>query len=171
MKIYTNATLNFVLIVLKPFPQSIKDRIESLTQSFLDGLKPMKSRFDYGIIFWLSIMIWLCYWAVIYINFYTFNLVTEYHLNITAGLVLLVITTISVVVPSSPGYIGTYHWLCQISLALFHVPRAIGLTYAIVVHAMNFFPLFLVGFVFAWREGIRLTKVQKQENFDPTASQ
>jgi uncharacterized protein (TIRG00374 family) len=171
MKIYTNATLNFVRIVLKPFPQSIKDRIESLTQSFLDGLKPMKSRFDYGIIFWLSIMIWLCYWAVIYINFYTFNLVTEYHLNITAGLVLLVITTISVVVPSSPGYIGTYHWLCQISLALFHVPRAIGLTYAIVVHAMNFFPLFLVGFVFAWREGIRLTKVQKQENFDPTASQ
>ncbi len=158
MKVYTEATLKFICIMLRPFPQSIKEKVENLSRSFLDGLKPMKSKFDYVIIFMLSIVIWLCYWAVIYINFYTFNLVAEYNLGVTAGLVLLVITTISVVVPSSPGYIGTYHWLCQVSLELFHVPRAIGLTYAIVVHAMNFFPIFLVGFVLAWKEGIKLSK-------------
>jgi len=158
MKVYTEATMKFVRGILKPFPQSIREKVENLSRSFLDGLKPMKSNFDYVIIFLLSILIWLCYWAVIYLNFYTFNLVVEYNLSVTAGFVLLVITTISVVVPSSPGYIGTYHWLCQISLELFHVPRAIGLTYAIVVHAMNFFPLFLVGFVFAWKEGIKLSK-------------
>ena len=164
MKVYTEATMKFVRTIVKPFPQSLKEKIENLSRSFLDGLKPMKSKFDYIIILMLSILIWLCYWAVIYINFFTFNLVAEYHLDITSGLVLLVITTISVVVPSSPGYIGTYHWLCQVSLELFYVPRAIGLTYAIVLHAMNFFPLFLVGFAFAWKEGIKLSKVQKEEN-------
>ncbi|UCE07728.1 MAG: flippase-like domain-containing protein [bacterium] len=158
MKVYTEATMKFVRTILKPFPQSIREKVENLSRSFLDGLKPMKSNFDYVIIFLLSILIWFCYWAVIYLNFYTFNLVAEYNLGVTAGFVLLVITTISVVVPSSPGYIGTYHWLCQISLELFHVPRAIGLTYAIVVHAMNFFPLFLVGFVFAWKEGIKFSR-------------
>lgn len=162
MKIYTDATMNFLGRLLKPFPKKLTDKVESLSRSFLDGLKPMKSRLDYPIIFILSILIWTCYWGVLYLNFYTFNLVADYDLNGTAGLVLLVITTISVVVPSSPGYVGTYHWLCQVSLELFHVHRAVGLTYAIVVHAMNFFPVFIVGFILAWKEGIKLSKVQKQ---------
>ena len=170
MKRYTEATLSFLHTLMKPFPQSITEKVEKLSRSFIDGLKPMKSKFDYIIIFLLSILIWLGYWFVMYINFYTFNLAADYNLGITTGLVMLVITTISVVVPSSPGYIGTYHWLCQFSLQLFHVPRAIGLTYAIVVHAMNFFPVFLVGFVLAWKEGIKLSKVQKEENYDQTES-
>lgn len=168
MKVYTEATLKFVQTMLKPLPQSIKTKVEYLSRSFLDGLKPMNSKFDYVIILTLSIVIWSCYWAVIYLNFYTFNLVAEYHLGVTAGLVLLVITTISVVVPSSPGYVGTYHWLCQISLELFNVPRAIGLSYAIVVHALNFFPIFIVGFLLAWKEGIKLSRVQKEDAYDPS---
>ena len=163
MKTYTEKTMKFIRSMLKPFPQKIKDKIESVSLSFLDGLKPMKRRIDYAIIFVLSILIWACYWGVFYINFYTFDLVAGYNLDITAGMVILVITTISVVVPSSPGYIGTYHWLCQLSLELFHVPRAIGLTYAIVVHAINFVAIFLFGFVFALKEGITLTKVKKEE--------
>lgn len=162
MKIYTETTMKFIRTLMKPFPQSIKGRVENLSRSFLDGLKPMKSKLDYVIIFVLSISIWLCYWAVLYINFYTFNLVHDYSIGATAGLVILVITTISVVVPSSPGYIGTYHWLCQISLELFKVPRAVGLTYAIVVHAINFFPVFLAGFIVAWKEGIKLSKVKRE---------
>lgn len=162
MKRHTEATMRFLRKLLKPFPQSINEKVENLSRSFLDGLKPMKSNFDYVIIFILSLLIWFGYWAVLYINFYTFNLTAEYNLGITTGLVMLVITTISVVVPSSPGYIGTYHWLCQVSLELFHVPRAFGLTYAIVVHALNFFPVFLVGFVLAWKEGIKISKVEKE---------
>ena len=162
MKIYTDATMKFLGRLLKPFPKKLTEKAESLSRSFLDGLKPMKSRLDYPIIFILSILFWTCYWGVLYLNFYTFNLIADHNLNVTAGLVLLVITTISVVVPSSPGYVGTYHWLCQVSLELFHVPRAVGLTYAIVVHAINFFPVFIVGFILAWKEGIKLSKVQKQ---------
>lgn len=162
MKIYTHATMKFLGRMLKPFPLKLTEKVESLSRSFLDGLKPMNSRLDYLIIFILSILIWTCYWGALYLNFYTFNLVADYDLNMTAGLVMLVITTISVVVPSSPGYVGTYHWLCQFSLELFQVPRAVGLTYAIVVHAINFFPVFLVGFILAWKEGIKLSKVQKE---------
>jgi len=164
MKKFSKQTMKFIATLLKPFPQKLNDKVERLSRSFLDGLKPMKHKRDYFIVFILSILIWLCYWAVIYINFFTFNLVAQFELNVIAGLVLLVITTISVVVPSSPGYIGTYHWLCQISLELFKVPRAIGLSYAIIIHGLNFFPIFLVGFTLACKEGIKLSKVQKEED-------
>jgi len=157
MKLYSAATMNFIHLILKPFPQKLRERVDSLSRSFLDGLKPMENKFDYITIVVLSLLIWFCYWAVFYLNFYTFNLVAEFNLNTTSSLVLLVITTISIVVPSSPGYVGTYHWLCQVSLGLFHVPRAIALTYAIVVHAINFFPVSIVGFILAWIEGIELS--------------
>ncbi len=162
MKAYTAATMKFIHGILKPFPQRLTEKIEQLSRSFLDGLKPMSSHWNYLFICLLSLLIWACYWGVLYLNFYTFDLVATHQLTPLAGLVLLVITTISVVVPSSPGYVGTYHWLCQVSLELFQVPRALGLTYAIVVHAINFFPVFIVGFILAWKEGIRLSKVQKE---------
>ncbi len=166
MKAYTAATMKFIQRALKPFPQKITTKVEQLSRSFLDGLKLMPRWWHYLLILVLSLLIWLCYWGVLYLNFYTFNLVADYSLTPLAGLVLLVITTISVVVPSSPGYVGTYHWLCQVSLELFDVPRAIGLSYAIVVHAINFFPVFLVGFFLAWKEGIKLSK----HNVDQVAS-
>jgi len=162
MKAYTAATMKFIHAILKPFPQKLTQKIEQLSRSFLDGLKPMSNHWNYLFICLLSLLIWACYWGVLYLNFYTFDLVASHQLTPLAGLVLLVITTISVVVPSSPGYVGTYHWLCQVSLELFQVPRALGLTYAIVVHAINFFPVFIVGFILAWKEGIRLSKLQKE---------
>lgn len=158
MKTYTDATMKFLRHMMKPLPQSLSERAEQLSRSFLDGLKPLANRWDYAGLIILSLLIWTCYWGVLYLNFYTFNLVANYGLNLTTALVLLVITTISVVVPSSPGYVGTYHWLCQVSLELFHVPREIGLTYAIVVHAINFLPVFLVGLLLAWKEGIKLSQ-------------
>lgn len=158
MKIYTETTMKFLRRILTPLPHPLTEKVERLSRSFLEGLKPMTSRWDYASLIVLSLLIWTCYWGVLYLNFYTFNLTNQYRLDGVAGLVLLVITTISVVVPSSPGYVGTYHWLCQVSLELFHVPRAVGLSYAIVVHAINFFPVFLVGLLLAWKEGIKLSQ-------------
>lgn len=163
MKKYTELTMRCLRALLKPFPLKLYQKIDNISRSFLDGLKPMHHSRDYVFIFILSLLIWFCYWGVIYINFYTFNLVQNFNLDVISGLVLLVITTISVVVPSSPGYIGTYHWLCQLSLELFKIPRAIGLTYAIVLHAISFFPVFVTGLIMAWKEGVKLSKVQREK--------
>ncbi|HEX9972821.1 MAG TPA: lysylphosphatidylglycerol synthase transmembrane domain-containing protein, partial [bacterium] len=163
LKKYTKPTMEFIQIFFRPFPGGLNEKITNLSRSFIDGLKKMEHKRDYFFILILSFLIWFCYWGVLYLNFYTFpNFVSDYDLNMTSGLVILVITTISVVVPSSPGYIGTYHFLCQISLTLFGVSRTEGLTYAILVHAINFFPIFIVGFILAWKEGIKLSKVQKE---------
>lgn len=164
-KKYTESTVKIISVFLKPFPQKLKEKILNIFYSFLAGFKSMKSKKDYLIIIILSFLIWLSYWSVFYINFYTFNLINDFNLDITAGLVILVITTISVIVPSSPGYIGTYHWLCQFSLELFAVPRAMGLSYAIVLHAVNFFPVFIVGIILAWKEGISFTKSKNDASY------
>jgi hypothetical protein len=139
---------------LKMLPQKLAKKLESLIGAFIDGIRGMAHWQDYVILFLLSLAIWFFYWLNLHLVLYAFNLVAIYHLTIISSVVLLVTTTISVVVPSSPGYVGTYHYLGQLSLELFGVPGPVGLSYIIVAHAVSMIPTALAGFILAWKEGI-----------------
>ena len=163
LKKYTAQTVGLINQFLKFLPLKFSQRIIEIIHSFVGGVQELESKKDYLIIMIQSIFIWACYWFVLHINFYTFNFIDTYQLTVTSSIVLLVITTISIVVPSSPGYVGTYHLLCQLSLELFGVPRSIGLTYAIVLHALNFVPVIIVGIIFTWREGLSLINLSQKK--------
>jgi hypothetical protein len=69
-----------------------------------------------------------------------------------------VLTTVSVVVPSTPGYVGTFHYLCQVALLMFGVSASEALSYAIVAHAVGILPVTLAGVAAAQIEGIALLR-------------
>ena len=153
----------FLRILLKPVPGRHEHRIKGIMERFLSGVVPLKRWHDYLTVTILSAAIWACYGLTFYIGLEAFDFIKTYHLAWYASLVLLVITTISVVVPSSPGYVGTYHYLCQLSLAMFGVPAGAALSYATVVHGVNFFPVLVVGLILANYEGVRLSKNNVQQ--------
>ncbi len=68
-------------------------------------------------------------------------------LSFTACLLLLAVLQISAVapIPTSPGRIGLFHYLCIISLAVFDVPREIALSYGLVLHAIVYLPMIVGG--------------------------
>jgi uncharacterized protein (TIRG00374 family) len=159
---YEARTLNALRFFMKPLPSGFTGRIVSWTARFLSGLLPLKRRLDYLLAAVLSIAIWACYGLTLHLCLYAFDFVEVYHLAWYVALVLLVITTISVVVPSSPGYVGTFHYLCQIALGLFGVPAAPALSYATFAHAVCFLPVFVVGLAIANYEGISFRRVEPQ---------
>lgn len=145
---------------LRPFPARFAERVVSWTGRFLSGIVPLKRRVDYPVVGVLSIAIWLCYGLTFHLSLYAFDFVETYHLAWYVALVLLVITTISVVVPSSPGYVGAFHYLCQLALGLFGVPAAPALSYATVAHVMCFLPVFVAGLILANFEGMSVRRVE-----------
>jgi len=158
MKRHRDASLRILNKILKPLPKKISSKVDGLFHSFLDGVVGLKNWRHYVITAVLSLLIWACYGAVLQVSFYAFDFVSQYDLPWTATLVVLVITTISVIVPSSPGYVGTYHWLCQLSLGMFAVPKSEALTFAFVAHGINFIPILIVGLIIASVEGVSLSK-------------
>ena len=138
--------------------QSALERVDGLYHSFFDGIVGLKNWRHYVITTVLSLLIWAGYGAALQVCLYAFDFVSQYNLPWTAALVTLVITTISIIVPSSPGYVGTYHLLCQLSLGLFAVPKSEGLTFAFVLHGINFIPILIVGLIIASIEGVSLSK-------------
>lgn len=159
MKRYRRQTMALSGRLTSFLPPSVSARAIELLDQFLNGIVPLKAAGHYPLVGVLSIAIWACYAVTFQLLFIAFDFVNLYRLSWMAALVALVITTISVVVPSSPGYIGSYHFLCQLSLGLFAVPKGPALSYAIVIHGVNIFPVFFLGLFILSREKISLRSV------------
>ncbi|MBN2346461.1 MAG: flippase-like domain-containing protein, partial [Candidatus Aminicenantes bacterium] len=144
-------------------PHSASAFVGKMLEQFLRGVAPLKRRSHYPAVAFLSILIWASYALILQLLFHAFDFVHAYRLPWSAALVAMVITTISVVVPSSPGYVGSFHLLCQLSLGLFAVPRGPALSYAFVLHAVSVFPPFFLGLFFLARDRISLRSLRKAE--------
>ena len=117
---------------------------------------PLISLWHYLYVVILSIAIWFCSALVYYFCLLAINLEETYDLAWYVGLIVLVFTTMSIVVPSSPDYVGTYHYLCQIPLVMFGISATDALSYALLAHVINILPVTLVGLVMAYYEGFAI---------------
>lgn len=144
--------------LMRPLPGHLREKVWEILERFVEGIVPLKSRGDYPVVVVLSLLIWVCYGFIFHLTLLAFDFYSIYHLPWMASLILLVITTIGIVVPSSPGYVGTYHYLCQVSLALFGVPASPALSYATAVHAINFAPVLIAGLILSYYEGLGFMK-------------
>ena len=166
--------LSFILIIMKKmkhgtdaalqrllsfFPPPLASKLGNLFAAFLDGFTPLKKRNHYLIVVALSIMIWVVSLVMVEFVIEAFNLRELYALPWYSSLVVLIFICISVAVPSSPGYIGTFHYLCQLALGLFGVPREQALTYAIILHAINTVPVMVLGLIFLSSQKLSLRSI------------
>jgi hypothetical protein len=155
-KRYESRTAALIHALARPFPERIGGRLEALAANFLAGLVPLKSAGHYLAAAVLSIAIWLGYAACYYACLEAFDLVATHHLAWYVGLVVLVFTTISVVIPSTPGYVGTFHYLCQLSLVMFGVSASEALSFAVVAHFISLAPVAVAGLICANYEGVAI---------------
>lgn len=68
-------------------------------------------------------------------------------LPINAMLISNTFATISTLFPSSPGYVGTFHYFATLSLLPFGVPLQAATTFALVMHALLWICISLFGII------------------------
>ena len=88
---------------------------------------------------------------IILLAFVLIIFVSKSSINIGYGEagVLLVISSFILGIPSLPGAAGTLDAGVKYALVLiFNIPTAKALTYSIISHAVSYFPLLIVGFVY-----------------------
>ena len=155
LKHQTTKTLSFTATLLKPFPQVFSDRLLLLLGSFISGISmTVKSLHIFAILF-LSILIWIfCVFPVDFI-LQGFGI----NLPITASVFIMVLLVFAVMVPASPGFIGTYHYACYKGLSVFGIAETTAVSIALIVHGTTFFPVIFAGFYHLWREGLTLNSL------------
>jgi uncharacterized membrane protein YbhN (UPF0104 family) len=70
------------------------------------------------------------------------------HLSLpfAAPFLIMAMASFGVMIPSAPGFIGTFHLSVQYAFLLYGVPKEEALSAAILWHAGFFFPTIILGF-------------------------
>lgn len=67
---------------------------------------------------------------------------------------LTTVINLGAAIPSSPGFVGTFQWLCVAGMALFGVGQADALAFSIIMQAVWYIPTTVIGMVLLARSGV-----------------
>ncbi len=152
LKKRTVQTIHLLGRLLKPFPAKIAEKTLPLLGSFIGGVRLSSNPAELFALIVSSVFIWtFAVWPVDLI-LRSFGI----SLPITASMFIMVFLVFAVMVPASPGYVGTYHAACVYGLMAFNVQKEKALSVALIIHGINFFPIILLGLFCLWRGDITL---------------
>lgn len=161
--IKTEGTIRFCRRSKRYLPKGIAAKGEKILESLLEGLVVLREPKLYFIIAVSSAAIWISYIMIVHTLVHAFNFHVDYELAILASITVLVMTGVSVSVPSSPGYIGTYHYLVMMGLAIYGVPESEALSFAILLHLFTMLPMTLVGLYYFMRQHLTMKAAFEEE--------
>lgn len=117
------------------------ERLEHWGQSFIETFGVMRRAKDLLLLLSLSMAIWLLEAAV----FAAVVLGFEASIGPIGALFAMASGTLSTLIPSSPGYIGTFDYFTLMALTVFGMPESIAAAAALTIHALLWLPLTLLG--------------------------
>lgn len=157
LKLQTMRTLTLVGYIMKPFPRSFSERLIPMLGSFIAGIRMSSNGGHIVALFFSSISIWILCILPIDIVLRGFGI----NLPISASMFILVLLVFAVMVPASPGFIGTYHYACFKGLSVFGIPESKAVSIALILHGITFFPVIIAGFYYLWRSKLSFNDIQR----------
>jgi uncharacterized protein (TIRG00374 family) len=125
-------------------------------EHLIDGFAALRGRMG----LWL-VLLSLVAWAGVVGMAGSAALALGVQVPLTAIVFAVVLTTLGMLIPSSPGYIGVFHYLVTVALLSFGVPKDVALVFALVWHGVNYLTLCAAGVIALWVHGTSLSQVLK----------
>jgi hypothetical protein len=158
LKLRSMQALKLLALLTQPFPQSFRERLIPLAGSFLEGLRLAPGLSNLVLIFVCTALIWISATLPIHLVLRGFDI----QLPLSASFFIMVLLVFAVMVPSAPGYVGTYHVACYTGLAAFRLPDSQAVSIALVIHGVGFFPVIMAGLYHLWSGGLSLRSLRSQ---------
>ena len=170
--VYPSKTRELILWFAKLLPRRFEETLDSLIETFLLGLAPLRSMKMLVALFLLSIPIWITEAAVFFLIGLPFGFVGLHSgpgaLAVTMVLVTA-ITNIGSSIPAAPGGLGLFEIIARETLALgplVSVDRSVAAAFAVVVHAVILLPMIILGQVILWTGHISLGRLSREGQRD-----
>ncbi len=121
---------------------SIDSKIVAHLKSIYDGLRVIRNNKHLKGILFSSIIIWFIYFVITLVVLNSCSIT----LRIMDAGILFVLGSLALGIPSLPGSLGTYDVAIKyILITIFSVKNHEALNYALISHAISYFPLTIVG--------------------------
>lgn len=138
----------------------ISDRIKLLLGDLTIGSRAFKQGIYSQIKIWLSsIIVWVIHVVVFYIVMASLGL----DFTIPQLMIIVAISNIVAMIPSAPGYLGTYEAAIVFSFAAFGLSSEAALSTAIITHLVAYVVITILGIISLNRLGVSWGEIAKVE--------
>ncbi|MDO8672930.1 MAG: lysylphosphatidylglycerol synthase transmembrane domain-containing protein [Dehalococcoidia bacterium] len=159
--------LRAIAYCLKPLPGALATAIKSIVDRFVLGLHALRDKRRILDILAISILVWACEGSSYYLVIKAFgHLLTGANganlgglETLCAAAFLVVFVNLGIMLPSAPGYVGTFQFFAKMALSAFGVVSAVAFSIAVVSHAMQYVLVTALGCVFFLRENVSFAKI------------
>jgi uncharacterized protein (TIRG00374 family) len=136
-------------------PRIVAERLAVLALRFAEGLGTLRN----GRELWSAVCLSALAWAIA--GTATISYIAAFHLDAPwyAGFFVLTVTNLGSAIPSSPGFIGVYHYLAVLALSVWVPDKSEALAYAIGTHGISVLVNVLLGCTCLAREGIAFRSI------------
>jgi hypothetical protein len=141
--------------LLRPFPPRVAEFGLRILRSFVGGLEVFRNRALLLAATIVSFAIWVGYALTVYFMFLAFGI----QLSVFHAFVVLLILTIVLTLPSSPGFVGAMEWAITTGLALFGIDESQAFALAVVYHVTQYVPITLGGIIALWLEPLTMGEI------------
>ena len=139
-------------------PGRAKEFVRSIVLKFARGVEFLRNVKRVVSVAVQTLLIWILMGVSNYFVFEAFG----FQLPLDAAFVLLVIVSISILIPSSPGFVGVYHAGVVWSLEIYGIEREAALSCAIALHAVQYLVITGMGFYFLKKEHLSLKELEEE---------
>lgn len=152
-------------MITKYLPVKFKSTAIKLMENFVQGVIPLRSPKILGLLFLISLPVWLFEVGLFVLVGYSFDLITTYE-NIGNLIIVMMLVTatanIGSSLPAAPGGIGLFEIVARETLVLLPlavIDRSVAAGFVTVVHASLLVPMIILGQIFLWKEHLSIRKL------------
>lgn len=142
----------FIDYLQKRFKSGIINKVAGFARKFVSGLEMLK---DKSIVLWVFLLS-LVVWSIEVLNYLIVMRALDISLPITAAAFTLVVTNLGIMIPSSPGSVGTFQYFCLLGLSIYKIEQETALAFAVILHAAMYISITLLGILFLTQMGLSL---------------
>ena len=141
--------------------------MKKFLRSFAKGIELLRSsQHIFGSMLY-SLLSWVLHTLVIFFLLKSFGLTLPF----AAAAAIMIINTLAVMIPVTPGNAGTFELAVSSSLAAFNVGRSDAVLFALALHLLDFLPIFTMGFFFLRSRKVSIRQIKSEHEDDVVLDQ
>lgn len=156
---------NFIINFFDKFSveHNIFVRTKFIFKNFYSAIENFKDIKILLKILFLTFLLWSGYSIVMFLICESLGIKLP---SLWAGFLIQAITSISVAIPSSPGYVGTWEFMGVLSLSIFKVEKVKALSFALLSHILGILPVVVFGVAFIIKEIAIIKNIKKEKIYE-----
>jgi uncharacterized membrane protein YbhN (UPF0104 family) len=142
--------------LLRPVPFGIGRRLLPRLESFVVGLRVLRSGRAIAELALWSVVVWTIETSTYFFVLKSVHPMLRVGTPAIAALLLMVTVNLGILVPSAPGYVGAFQAFGVLALSAFGVPTSVALAITIIAHVEQWLVVTGTGLIFVARESVQL---------------